>query len=167
MTFQLKHLGPYRIERSEDWSNDPDNSYAEMIRVRESKSESPMFLVPSHLYKYSETELGLYLKERKHAWKVLGRLLNVKISMQDQDIMVHFPISRFQEVAAIVPFVRKALRKTPYTEDEKQKMVLNLHKGRIKTSGGIPLNGSNSTVKGSGQVNTPISPDGFNSGDSE
>ena len=108
MTFQLKTLGPYRIERSED--NIPgaqDNSYAEMIRVRGSKPEPPYFMVPSHLYKYSEYDLGLYLFERKNLWRELGKLLEIKIDISDREIMVNFPISLFPDVAKIVPFVKK------------------------------------------------------------
>jgi phosphoenolpyruvate synthase/pyruvate phosphate dikinase len=67
VTFCIGTLGPYRIERSEEYTpGGPDNSYAELIRVRGSKPVPPFFMVPSHLYKHSETELGLYLKERKN-----------------------------------------------------------------------------------------------------
>ena len=108
MTFQLKTLGPYRIERSED--NVPgaqDNSYAEMIRVKGSRPKPPYFMVPSHLYKYSESDMGLYLFERKNLWRELGKLLKVKIDISDREIMVNFPISLFPDVAKIVPFVKK------------------------------------------------------------
>ena len=108
MTFQLKTLGPYRIERSED--NIPgaqDNSYAEMIRVKGSRPKPPYFMVPSHLYKYSESNMGLYLFERKNLWRELGKLLKVKIDISDREVMVNFPISLFPDVAKIVPFVKK------------------------------------------------------------
>ena len=108
MTFQLKTLGPYRIERSED--NIPgaqDNSYAEMIRVKGSRPKPPYFMVPSHLYKYSESNMGLYLFERKNLWRELGKLLKLKIDISDREIMVNFPISLFPDVAKIVPFVKK------------------------------------------------------------
>ena len=108
MTFQLKTLGPYRIERSED--NIPgaqDNSYAEMIRVKGSRPKPPYFMVPSHLYKYSESGLGLYLFERKNLWRELGKLLKLKIDISDREIMVNFPILLFPDVAKIVPFVKK------------------------------------------------------------
>ena len=108
MTFYLKTLGPYRIERSVEYvPATQDNSYAEVIRVRGSMPDPPYFLVPSHLYKYSESELGLYLNDRKNLWRALGKLLNVKIDISDREIMLHFPVSLFREVAGIVPFVRK------------------------------------------------------------
>ena len=108
MTFQLKSLGPFRIERTEEYiSGAQDNSYAEMIRVKESKPEPPVFKVPSHLYKYSEKELGLYLNERKNLWRQLGELLDVEIDIHDAELTVSFPISKFPDVAKIVPFVKK------------------------------------------------------------
>ena len=108
MTFQLKTLGPYRIERTEEYiPGAQDNTYTEMIRVRGSKPEPPYFMVPSHLYKYSEYDLGLYLFERKNLWRELGKLLEIKIDISDSEIMVNFPISLFPDVAKIVPFVKK------------------------------------------------------------
>jgi len=78
MRFRLGDLVPYRIGRSGEYvPGDPDNSYVEMIRVRGSKPvplfhrgghsghnghKFSIFMVPSHFYKYSETELGLYLR---------------------------------------------------------------------------------------------------------
>lgn len=150
MTFQLKTLGPYRIERSADnVLGAQDNSYAEMIRVRGSKPKPPYFMVPSHLYKYSESELGLYLNERKNLWRALGELLKIRIDVTDMEIMANFPIALFPDVAKIVPFVRKAIRKIPYTEEEKRKMVLNLRKGRSSMTGGIDLKTVNSRGKAS------------------
>ncbi len=108
MTFQLKTLGPYRIEKAEEYApGGSESSYAEIIRVRGSSPDPPCFMVPSHLFKHSESELGLYLKERKNLWRALGKLLNVKIDISDGEIMLHFPVSLFPEVAGIVPFVRK------------------------------------------------------------
>lgn len=121
MTFQLKKLGSFKVEKADDWGNDPDSSYSEMIRVRGSKIEPPMFLVPSHLYKYSETELGLYLKDHKNLWRALGKLLNEEIDIHEAELMIHFPISMFPEVAEIVPFVRKRIRKTPLTDQERER----------------------------------------------
>ena len=106
--FQLKQLGPFRIERTEEYiPGAQDNTYAEMIRVRGSKPEPPYFVVPSHLFKYSETELGLYLHERKNLWRQLGRLLNIETEISDPELMARFPISMFTEVVKIVPFVKK------------------------------------------------------------
>lgn len=121
MTFQLKSLGPYRIERTEDWNNDPDNSYAEMIRVRGSKPRKLYFMVPSHLYKHSEKELGLYLNERKNTWRAIGKLINTRIDTSDPEIMVHFPVSMFPKIAEIVPFVRKKTRVTPLSDQERER----------------------------------------------
>ena len=106
--FQLKQLGPYRIEPTEEYiPGAADNSYAEMLRVRGSKTEPPYFMVPSHLYKYSESELGLYLKEHKNLWRQLGRLLDVGIDIHDAELIVQSPVLRFPEMAKIVPFVKK------------------------------------------------------------
>lgn len=144
MTFQLKSLGPYRIERTEEYiPGAQENSYAEMIRIRGSKPEPPVFMVPSHLYKYSESELGLYLKERKNLWRELGVLLGVEIDIHDNELMVNFPISMFPKVSEIVPFVRKTLRKNPLTEEEKRKMVLNLHRKRGPATVGMKQNDMN------------------------
>ena len=108
MTFLLKSLGAYRIERSDEYiPGSSDNSYAEMIRVRGPKPKPPYFLVPSHIYKYSESEIGLYLNGRKNLWRALGKQLKVKIDISDREIMVNFPISLFPDVAKIVPFVKK------------------------------------------------------------
>jgi len=108
MTFRLGMLGPYRVERTEEYiSGGSDNSYAEMIRVRGSKPKPPYFTVTSHLNKYSETELGLYLKERKNLWRPLEKILNERLDTHEPEIMIHFPISMFDEVSKIIPFVKK------------------------------------------------------------
>ena len=63
MTFNLSELGSFRIERTEEYGEDPSaKPYCEIIRVKGSRPE-PHFNVVSHLYKYSETDLALYLKE--------------------------------------------------------------------------------------------------------
>ena len=108
MTFRPGDLGPYRIERSEEYvPGGSDNSYAGMIRVRGSKLVPPFFMVPSHLYKHSETELGLYLKERKNIWRSLGKVLGEPVDIHEAELVLHFLISRFNDVARIVPFLRK------------------------------------------------------------
>jgi len=122
MTFWLRDLGSqYKVEKTEDWDccEGNEKSYGEMIRIRGSSPEPPYFMVPSHLYKYSETELGLYLKERKNLWRPLGKILNQRIDIHDAELMIHFPISRFNEVAEIVPFVRKRGQRD-LTESEKR-----------------------------------------------
>lgn len=122
MTFQLKRMGPFRIEKSEEYiSGGQDNSYAEMVRVKGSKPGLPPFTVPSHLFKHSETELGLYLHDRKNLWRSLAKILGLKIEISDHEIMVHFPISLFPKIAEIVPFVKKRSRKTPLTDQERKR----------------------------------------------
>lgn len=119
---QLKQLDPFRVERTEEYiPGAADNTYTEMIRVRGTKPEPPYFVVPSHLYKYSETELGLYLHERKNLWRQLGRLLDIETEISDPELMVHFPISMFPDVAKIVPFVMKRARRTPLSELERER----------------------------------------------
>jgi hypothetical protein len=107
MSFELKQLGPFKIERTEDYDLAGDKSYAAMIRVRGSKPKAPVFMVPSHLYKYSGTELALYMKDHKNLWRPLGKLLNEDVDVSDEEIILIFPVSRFAEVAKIVPFMRK------------------------------------------------------------
>jgi hypothetical protein len=100
------------------------------------------FTVPSHLYKYSESELGLYLRDHKRLWRPLGELINVDIDIHDTELMLDFPIAMFPNVAEIVPFVRKALRRVPFTEEEKQKLARNLHRGYLQIPREMDLNGS-------------------------
>ena len=89
-----------------------------MIRVRGSSIENPSFKVVSHLYKYSETELSLYLKDKKNLWRALGKLLNEDIDISENEILLKFPKEMFPKVAKIVPFIRKKTRKTPLSDRE-------------------------------------------------
>ena len=107
MTFKLEQLGSYRIERTPDWNNDSNKTFEEMIRVKGSKPKPPYFDVPSHVYKFSEKELGIYLKDHKNLWRQLGKLLNEQINISDEELMVHFSASLFPKIAKIVPFIRK------------------------------------------------------------
>ena len=108
MSFELKKLGPYRIERTEDYDQCPfDKSYCELIRVRGSRVNPSVFSVVSHLYKYSETEVALYMKDKKNLWRDLGKLLNEDIDISDEEIILRFPIKMFPEVVEIVPLVKK------------------------------------------------------------
>ncbi len=109
MTFELKQLGPYRIERSEEYGECPDGdrTCCELIRVRGSSVKLPVFSVVSHLYKFSNSELALYLKDKKNLWRPLGKLLNEEVGIADEEIILRFPISKFRDVARIVPFMRK------------------------------------------------------------
>ncbi len=134
MTFQLKTLGPYRIERSEEYvPGTQDNSYAEMIRVRGSSPDPPCFIVPSHLFKHSESELGLYLNDRKNLWRALRKLLKVRIDITDKEIMLNFPISLFPDVAKIVPFVRKrgSGKLSPEATARRDALNVKRHTGKI------------------------------------
>ena len=107
MTLNLNELGPYRIERSEEYGDDPSaKSFCEIVRVKGTKPE-PYFSVVSHLYKYSETELALYLKDKKNLWRPLGKLLNEDIDISDSEVVLRFPVRKFKEIARIVPFVKK------------------------------------------------------------
>ena len=99
------------------------------------------FTVPSHLYKYSESELGLYLRDHKRLWRPLGELMNVDIDIHDTELMLYFPKAMFPRVAEIVPFIRKALRRVPFTEEKKQKMARNLHRGYLQIPREMDLNG--------------------------
>ena len=119
----LSQLGPYRIEKTEeyDYAETSGKSYCEMIRVRGSASDPPYFTTQSHLYKYSETHVGLYLKDKKNLWRPLGKLLNVKIDISDEEMDFIFPIEMFPKVAEIVPFIRKKMRKTPLSKEERER----------------------------------------------
>jgi hypothetical protein len=159
---ELKDLGPYRIERSEDWGNDPDRSYAEMIRVRGSRSESPHFIIPSHLYKYSESELALYMKDRKNAWRSLGDLLNEEIEISEPEMILRFPLSRFPEVSRIVPFVRKRGSGRLSSEMIARRDALNARRHTDK----MGRKSQKSSLNPKGWVNTPQTLDLFISGGS-
>ena len=118
MTFTLSQLGQYRIERTEEYDLCPfDKSYCELIRVKGSKSE-PSYNVVSHVYKYGENELALYLKDHKNYWKQLGDLLNEDIDISENELILKFPVSKFKEISRIVPFVRKKTRKTTLSDRE-------------------------------------------------
>jgi hypothetical protein len=134
MTFQLKQLGPFRIEKSEDRGNDPDSSYSEMIRVKGSKPNPPSFTVPSHLYKHSEKEIGLYMKDHKNTWRTLKKILNEDIDISDTEIMVHFPISMFPKIAEIVPFVKKrgSGRFSPEASAKRDTMNAKRHTDKVR-----------------------------------
>ena len=157
MTFELRDLGPYRVERTEDWNNGIDNSYAAMIRVKGSNPVPPYFMVPSHLYKYSDSELALYLKDHKNLWRKLGKLLNEEIEISDTEIVLRFPISLFEKVSGIVPFVKKRSRKTPLTDQERERAshLRSLRKDIMKR------NEPKSSIERVSQPDTPMTLDAF------
>ncbi len=108
--FKLKDLGRYKIDRTEDYewakSSGEDLSYYEMLRVKGSKTEK-CFNVPSNLYKYSNDELALYLKDHKNYWRPLSKLLNQALDINDEEITLKFPVNKFSDVSKIVKFVMK------------------------------------------------------------
>ncbi len=124
----LSQLGPFKIEKAEDYdyAEISGKSYCEMIRVKGSISDPPGFTTPSHLYKYSETHVGLYLKDKKNLWRPLGKLLNVQVVISDQEMDFIFPVEMFKEVSKIVPFVRKR-GQSNLSEDEKKERINRLN----------------------------------------
>ena len=116
-------MGKFKIDRAEDYDNARkdglDLSYYTLIRVRGSKP-AECFAVPSHLYKYSEHELGLYLKDHKNYWGKLGKLLGIDIEISDEEAVFIFPVKLFNEVAKIVRLVKSKARKTPMNEYERK-----------------------------------------------
>ncbi|MCL4480778.1 MAG: hypothetical protein M1113_04765 [Candidatus Thermoplasmatota archaeon] len=106
-SFSLRELGSYRIERSEDYDTSEDKTYGEMIRVRGSKPKPPYFMVPSHIYKHSESELGPYLKDPKNTWRAISKVLDTDIDISDEEIVLHFPVSMSPKISSVIKFVKK------------------------------------------------------------
>ena len=108
--FRLSNLGKYKIDRTEDYgwakSTGEDLTYYEMIRVKGSKP-SRYFTVPSHLYKYGEHTLALYLKDHKNYWRQLSVLSGQEIDINDEEALFKFPVDKFGDVSKIVKFVMK------------------------------------------------------------
>jgi len=145
-TFWLKNLGSqYKVERTEDWEDceGEEKSYGEMIRVRDSlptyrNGTSPVtgkpnriFYMHSNLYKYSETELGLYMKDHRSLWPKLAEITGEKFGKFDPDEEDFiFPIEKFPEIAKLVQFRQK--RKT--SESERERLRENMAKVRAKLS---------------------------------
>jgi len=127
VTFWLRDLGSqYKVERTEDWEDcqGDDKSYGEMIRVKDSKpvyrkgidqltgKPNRIYYTPSHLYKYSEKKLGLYIKDHKSVWSQLAKITAEeygKFDPAEEDFT--FPIEKFPEVAKLIQFRQK--RKPP------------------------------------------------------
>ena len=63
----------------------------------------------------------------------MGKLLNVKIDISDGEIMLHFPVSLFPEVAGIVPFVRKrgSGKLSPEATARRDALNAKRHTGKI------------------------------------
>ena len=108
--FKLSNLGNYKVERAEDYawakSTGEDLTYYEIIRVKGSRP-APCFTVPSHLYKYGEKTLAIYLKDHKNYWRPLSELLGQEIDISDDEALYKFPIDKLPEVSKIVKFVMK------------------------------------------------------------
>jgi len=146
VTFWLRDLGPqYKVERTEDWENceGDEKSYGEIIRVKDSKpvfrgginpltgKPNRIYYMPSHLYKYSETELGLYLKDHKSVWPKLAKITGEKYGKFDpheEDFI--FPIDKFPEVAKLIQFRQK--RKPPQAFIEARDRINTIRKSTYK-----------------------------------
>ncbi|QRF74617.1 hypothetical protein Thermo_00102 [Thermoplasmatales archaeon] len=154
--FRLNDLGPYRIEKTEDYRETVDRSFAEIIRVKGSRSRPPAFETPSHIYKFSDSELALYLKDHKNTWRDLSRILGRKINISDEEIILVFPVFRFHEISGLIQLVRKRGRvEGSMTPEEKSKAMHNLG---MKSSNKINQNVSKSSETSS---HGPITLDAF------
>jgi hypothetical protein len=145
-TFRLRDLGfQYKIEKTEDWEDSEgyERSYSEIIRVKDSepvnhKGRNPLtdklnkiYYMPSHLYKYSERELGLYLKDHKQIWSQLARITGEQFNEFDRDEEDFvFPIEKFSEVAKFVQFRQK--RKPPNAFIEARDRINSIRKSTCK-----------------------------------
>jgi len=145
-TFWLQDLGSqYKIERTEDWEDcqGDEKSYGEMIRVKDSKpvfrkginpltgKPNRIYYMPSHLYKYSETELGLYVKDHKSVWPKLAKITGEKYGKFDpheEDFI--FPIEKYPEVAKLIQFRQK--RKPPEAFIEARDQINTIRKSTYK-----------------------------------
>ncbi len=147
---QLKDLGTFRIERTHDYDEYPfDKTYCELVRVKGSKPE-PSFQVVSHIYKYSETELALYLKDHKNLWRELGKLLNEDIDISDDELLLTFPVSKFRDISRLIPFVKKR-GKTDLTQEERTERINRLKFARNNPRK-IEQNNPNSVLTDAGRV---------------
>jgi len=164
-TFWLKDLGSqYKVERTEDWEDceGDEKSYGEMIRVKDSKpvyrqGKDPLtgkpnriYYMPSHLYKYSEKELGLYMKDHKYLWPRLAEITKEDFGQFDTDEEDFiFPMEKFPEVAKLVQFREK--RKI--SEEERKRLRENIAKVRAKRL----KNTDKISGKNDGSLNTDFS----------
>jgi len=164
-TFWLKDLGSqYKVERTEDWEDcqEDEKSYGEMIRVKDSKpvyrqGKDPLtgkpnriYYMPSHLYKYSETKLGLYMKDHKDLWPRLAEITKEdfgQFDIDEEDFI--FPIDKFPEIVKLVQFREK--RKI--SEEEMKRLRENMAKVRAKRL----RNTDKISGKNDGSLNTDFS----------
>jgi len=151
VTFWLKDLGSqYKIERTEDWEDcqGDEKSYGEMIRVKDSlptyrNGTSPVtgkpnriFYMSSNLYKYSETELGLYMKDHRNLWPKLAKITGENFNDFDPDEEDFiFSIKKFPEVAKLIQFREKKKIPQGLTEGRKKTMFKPKHGYKDKMKG--------------------------------
>jgi hypothetical protein len=121
----LNDLGPYKIEKAVDYGLLEDHSLEAIIKVRRSRPNPPFFPSGSYLFKYSDKDLGLYLKDRKKAWRELSELLSIDIDIHDSEIILVFPFSMFQEIAKVIPFKKKR-GAASMTDAQKHDLILRL-----------------------------------------
>jgi len=158
-TFWLQDLGSqFKVEKTEDWEDcqGDEKSYGEMVRVKDSlqtyrNGSSPLTGKPnkilymsSNLYKYSETELGLYMKDHRSLWPKLAEITGEKFGKFDPDEEDFiFPIEKFPEIAKLVQFREK--RKIPQglIEGRKKTMFKPKHGYKDKMKG-VNLRGNES-----------------------
>ena len=133
--FRLSNLGKYKIDRTKDYgwakSTGEDLSYYEMIRVKGSKP-SRYFAVPSHLYKYGEKTLALYLKDHRRLWPQIARLLGQEIDLSTEEVVFKFPRDKFKDIAKTIKLVKSSARKKPISEEQKKKGTEALKEYRSK-----------------------------------
>ena len=126
---RLSDLGPFHVDRTQEYDNCPfEKSYCEMISVRGSKSE-PGYSIPSHVFRYSDSELALYLKDKKNKWIQLSKIANQNVDLRDDEIIIIFPMAKFPEISKAIPLVRKR-GKLDLSEDEKRERADRLNHAR-------------------------------------
>ena len=149
----LRDLGPYKIEKAIDYGLLEDRSLETIIKVKRSHPDPPFFPVESHLFKFSDRELGLYLKDRKNAWRDLSKILRIDIDIHEPEVILIFPVSMFKEIAKVIPF-RKKRGSATMTDAQKHDRIL-----RLKTSRNGMQKGSRLNDKSSCHILHPIKSD--------
>jgi len=139
--FWLKDLGSqFKIEKTEDWDYcDGDHkSYGEMIRIKGSKpvNRRGIYFMPSHLYKYSEHKLGLYMKDHKRTWSKIAEIIgeNFKDLAIDEEVFV-FPIEKFSEVAKLIPFRQKRIPNNAFVKSRDRSKFVKKDADKCKKEG--------------------------------
>lgn len=144
---QLQDLGKYKVEKTDDYDlarrDGLDISYYEYIKVRGSNPEKNKFQVPSCLYKYSDSELCLYLRDHKKHWGRIAKLLSTDFDVDSEEAMFIFPFQKFNEIDKLIHFVKKKNRKTPAREEEREKSRASMAKINSKSRHISAKNGAN------------------------